>query len=222
MKKAFTIIELLVVTGIISLLASIIVPVLARVRTTARVLVVNMELRDIGLALDMYTRNNKLENDGDNQNYPPTRADCWDRDNMYQLPKELVECGYLPKPSTQGWVSTGIEDRFNKGRTYKYQAVGDIIKNFGQVQKNKSWLIVPPKFPAFEGEPETDKIYFDPEKSPVKWAIYSLGPNFDHVEMGNLHYPVPRRSWYDESKQKGVIVRMKLKNGSQIGTFTEN
>jgi len=37
--------------------------------------------------------------------------------------------------------------------------------------------------------------------------------------MRELNYPVPRETWYDRKTKEGVIVRMRLKNGWQIGSF---
>ena len=92
MKKAFTLVELLVVISIIALLMGILLPSLSQARLQAKIVAVNVELRQIGLALECYYF--------DNEKYPPTREDCHTgalKDHLYQLPKELAEGGYLPE-----------------------------------------------------------------------------------------------------------------------------
>ena len=209
MKRAFTLIELLVVIVIIVLLMGILLPVLGRAREQAKVVAVNAELRQIGLALDSYS----IENNGQ---CPPTRVDCMVKENYYQLPRELVTNGFLPRPPDDNtWRSTRIYDRFNREYTYKYIAVGDLIVNRGYIEKQYLW--VPDGFPY--NEKNTGEKYNDPEKSPVRWVIYSLGPKFDLYKMKRMHYPVPRKAWYSPKMRSGVVTRMRLKKGRHIGSF---
>ncbi len=84
MKRGFTLIELLVVISIIALLMGILLPVMGRARLQAKVVAVNAELREIGMALEAYS----FDND---DKYPPTRVDCMLGGHFYQLPLELVE-----------------------------------------------------------------------------------------------------------------------------------
>ncbi len=67
MKRAFTLIELLVVIAIIALLMGILLPVMGKARLQAKIVTVNAELRDIGLALEAYSLDN-------NDKYPPTQS----------------------------------------------------------------------------------------------------------------------------------------------------
>jgi hypothetical protein len=39
--------------------------------------------------------------------------------------------------------------------------------------------------------------------------------------MKDLNYPVPKQTWYDPKTGTGVIVRMRLKKGRQIGSFED-
>ena len=216
-KKAFTLIELLVVIAIIALMLAILSPALSRARRQAKVLVVNSELRQIGICLDMYA----FDNGG---KFPPTRTDCnliW---QDYQLPPELVEGGYLPAPSEGAIMSTGIEDVFNSGNTYRYHSVGQLYQNGRYSSRVKASIYVPANFPSLqEGSPEMDMLYNDPAKSPVSWVIYSGGPDFDYWEQIVLNKgPVARRCWYDAAEHKGIIVRMRLRNGDHIGSFEGN
>ncbi len=210
MKRAFTLIELLVVIAIIAVLMGILLPVASRARLQAKVLAVNVELRDIGLALEAYSF------DHDSQ-YPPTRVDCMLGEHYYQLPCELTEAGYLPAPNKDTFLSTGIEDRFNPGYTYKYHSVGTLIYNRTTIVDEGAYLWVPNSFP--DNEQEEGQTYSVSNESPVSWVLYSTGPKFDIDRMREQQYPVPRATWYDPQTGQGIIVRMRLHNGNQIGTF---
>jgi len=211
-KRAYTLIELLVVIAVIALLMAILMPVMSRAREQAKIVVVNSELYNIGLALEAYFMDNE-------DKYPPTRADCMKREHFNQLPKELVEQGYLPPPPPTGtWMASKVEDKFNKGYTYKYCSVGEIILDRNKIHPViKATLWIPDGFP--DEEREDGKLYDDPASSPVTWVLYSHGPRFDYNEMGNLHYPVPTETWYNPKTRKGIITRMRLKNGRHIGSF---
>lgn len=235
MKRGFTLIELLVVISIIALLLGILMPALSRAREQAKISVVDMELRQIGLALEMYFENN--------QKYPPTQEDCISgklTDHLYQLPKALAKSNYLPsKPKTDA-MSTIMEDRFNRGHTYKYRSVGEVIKDRDYIDKYiwaKLWI--PNNFPESssinpnEGwlrpDPNESKQYSKDKSSfsllsPVSWVVFSLGPRFSdewiEEKLGfENRYPVPKELWYTPKQRRGFIVRMRLKNGVQIGSF---
>lgn len=210
MKRAFTLIELLVVIAIIAVLMGILLPVMGRSRLQARILAVNAELRQIGLALESYSYDH-------DKRFPPTRVDCMLGGHFYQLPMELVETGYLPKPHEESFMAAGIEDCFNPGYTYKYRAVGDLLYNRTTFVDKGSQLWIPDGFPY--NELETGASYNDPRESPVTWVLYSEGPRFDIDRMRELNYPVPSNTWYDPKTRSGVIVRVRLKNGTQIGSF---
>jgi prepilin-type N-terminal cleavage/methylation domain-containing protein len=210
MRRAFTLIELLAVVAIVAVLLGILLPVTGRARLQARVLVVNAELRDIALALEAYS----FDHD---EKYPPTRVDCMLGGHFYQLPCELTECGYLPKPAPDSFMAAGIEDRFNRGYTYKYRSVGTLIYNRTYVVEDGAWLYVPDHFP--DGEQPEGQTYSNITKSPVRWVLYSQGPRFDDAQMKEMQYPVPRATWFDPQKGSGVIVRMRLRNGHEIGSF---
>ena len=210
MKRGFTLIELLVVISIIALLMGILLPVMGRARLQAKVVAVNAELREIGMALEAYSFDNE-------DKYPPTRVDCMLGGHFYQLPVELVESGYLPAPPSDTFMAAGIEDRFNRGYTYKYRSVGELIYNRTIIMQDGSYLWVPDGFP--DNEKEEGDTYYNLKESPVSWVVYSEGPKFDLNGMKELNYPLPKQTWYDPKTGTGVIVRLRLKKGRQIGSF---
>ncbi len=212
MRRGYTLIEVLVVVAIVTLILGILLPVTARARLQAQILTVNAELRDIGLALEAYS----FDHDG---KYPPVRVDCMLGGHFYQLPEELVRCGYLPAPPTDSFMAAGIEDRFNRGYTYKYRTVGTLIYNRTTLVDEGAYLWVPDGFP--DNEQEQGQTYSGLAESPVSWVVYSEGPNFDLNRMKEMLYPVPRGTWYNAQTNTGVVVRMRLRSGRQIGSFEE-
>ena len=212
MKRGFSLMELLVVTAIITLVLGILIPATGRARLQAKVLAVNAELREIGLALEAYS----FDHEG---KYPPTRVDCMLGGHFYQLPEELVASGYLPAPPSDSFMAAGIEDRFNRGYTYKYRTVGTLIYNRTTVVEEGAYLWVPDGFP--DNEQTEGQTFSNLKESPVSWVLYSEGPRFDIDRMKEMLYPVPRDTWYSPQTGQGVIVRVRLKNGHQLGSFEE-
>ncbi len=211
-KKGFTLIELLTVIAIITLLISIMMPAFSRAKMQCRILTVNSDLKQIGLALETYA----LNNDGQ---YPPTRQDCQDGKHTAQIPDELVDGGYLGNAKINNGMSSDMQDPFNPDCTYKYMAVGEIIVDRGKISNvQKSELWVPDGFP--NSPSETGRYYSDPRKSPVTWVTFSNGPQYDPIRMKQLHYPVPKQTWYDSDNRAGLLVRMRLLKGDHIGTFS--
>lgn len=218
-KQGLTLVELLIVIGIIALLTGIFVPSMAQARLQAKILAVNSDLRQIGLALECYYL--------DCREYPPTREDCnlgTLVDHLYQMPVQLTEGGYLPQAGENDTMATVMEDRFNRGHTYKYRSVGECIRDRDTIDKwIKSSLWVPQGFPANNSTVEEDGQWYDELKdSPVRWALFSLGPKFDESWLdGQLEnrYPASKEVWFHPARRQGLLVRLRLKNGNEIGSF---
>ena len=214
-KKAFTLIELLTVIGIVALLIAVLIPSLAIARERSKILVVNAELSNIGLALEAYAMQNKGV-------YPPTRADCNEetRKHWWALPRELAEQNYLPK-GTQGLaVFSSIEDKFNRGCTYKYVAVGKRLDYTGSPGTQR--LMIPQGFPLSVPEPYRYISYSDPAKSPVTWCLFSVGPRFDENNSVRDGFPVDKKFWFSSQKKSGIIMRLRTRKGEFLGSFEGN
>ncbi len=87
-RAAFTLIELLVVIAIISILASLLLPALAKARSAARKAACKSQLRQYGLALAMYSEDNRsyprlLETDLDPNGGPELLFSWQQRLRMY-------------------------------------------------------------------------------------------------------------------------------------------
>ncbi len=211
--RGFTLIELLVVVSIIALLLAVLLPGLGRARQQAKIVAVHAELAQIGLALEMYM-------DDQQGKSPPTRQDCALGWEDHQLPPELVAGKYLPDAPGHSGMSAGMEDRFKAGVTYKYWSVGELYQNGRYMPFIKAGLSVPRGFPELNGAVEEDIYYTERSESPVSWIIYSSGLNYDEWEtLKVLNGPVARRCWYDVSRQKGILTRVRLKKGRHVGTF---
>jgi prepilin-type N-terminal cleavage/methylation domain-containing protein len=205
-RRAFTLIELLVVIAIISILASLLLPALARAKEKAKVARVHAELRGIGLGLDMYASDHEGQ-------LPPVRVNCNSdlATHWCQLPIELSRDRYLPRGSDAG-REANMEDLFDPGHTYKYAAPGLQLLN-GEPMGNYA-LWIPESFPEMHGI--TGKYHSDPKSSPVRWAVWSLGPRPNSKRSQGAHAPLSGESWYRRTGADGVIVRYADRIGTQF------
>jgi len=203
---AFTLVELLVVMGIIAMLAGLLLPALAGAREKAKVVRVHAELYGIGLALEMYSADHAGK-------LPPVRVNC-NSDLMThwcELPIELANEHYLPHRN-QGGLEADLEDVFNPGHTYKYAAPGPELLN-GRAAGNYS-LWVPTNAPPDMAGGGT--YFTNPKISPVRWVVWSLGPQPASRKTLSTYAPMSSDSWYCRTGDSGVIVRFAGQDGSQF------
>ena len=206
--QGFTLVELLVVIAIIAVLASLLLPALARAKEKAKVAKVHAELYGVGLALEMYADDHEGQ-------LPPVRVNC-NSDfftHWCQFPVELAQEGYLARGDQPG-MAANMEDVFNPGHTYKYATPGPQILNDSPGGNYKLW--VPNDFP--ECASTSGKYYSSQTDSPVRWVLWSLGPIPDSDKAQDARAPIASRSWYRKAGDGGVIARMATRDGMQFKT----
>jgi prepilin-type N-terminal cleavage/methylation domain-containing protein/prepilin-type processing-associated H-X9-DG protein len=105
-KKGFTLVELLVVIAIIAILAAMLLPALAKARQAAWASNCRANLKQLGIAVFMYTNANS-------EWFPPGRGGTWNINltNCYvQAVAQYMEIGrYIP---TQAGIPAGIDDKY--------------------------------------------------------------------------------------------------------------
>jgi prepilin-type N-terminal cleavage/methylation domain-containing protein len=200
----FTLLELLVVVGIMSLLMAMLLPGLGAARERAQVVKAHAELRGIGLALEMYA----MQQGG---KYPPVRVNCNTdlHEHWCQLPVELADGGYVPR-GPDGGLAACIEDEFNPGHSYKYAAPGPGLINGDPGYDHEMW--VPDDFP--ECRSAEGRCYSDVRTAPVAWAVWTLGPRPGRVKSQSPYAPLKGSTWYTHTRDTGVVVHFADRKGS--------
>jgi len=219
-RRAFTLVELLVVTSILALLLALLMPGLRAARMRARMVAVHSDLRQITLALDAYALSCQ-------DRVPPTRVACG-TDVNYQLPIELAQERFLA-PAPSAIPQADLRDRFDSRRTYQYVAPGAIYQNGtlfdkpDQPWKPRSKIWVPDDFPTCaEEEGRYYHNFADEPVSPVTYAVWSAGPNpaakkFPRQMASDVvddsRFPLPRSYWMTRSLGDGLITHFRARNG---------
>lgn len=116
-RRAFTLVELLVVIGIIAVLISILLPALSRARKQANLVQCGSNMRQVSMALIMYIQDNKGR-------FPP--AGLPPLTGIYPRgwwwANELVRQGYIKTPSINVYKktpSTTSEKQFNRANPFR-------------------------------------------------------------------------------------------------------
>ena len=208
-SRGFTLIELLVVIAILALLVGLLLPSLARAKASARFVAAHAELRGLTLALSLYRQAN-------NEDLPPTRASCSYR-QANELPVELAQGAYLPGWKQDGLSGVAAPDLYCPSQSYRYLAVGDIIANESTLIRNGSGMWIPRDWPDGASKP---LIYHtDPTRSPVRYAVWSVGPGYRPEQTSAPaglfpgHAPMPKEFWSPDAQTPGLIVHYQTKDG---------
>ena len=196
----FSLVELLVVISVITILASLLVVAVKNARLKAKVVKVHGELKSLADGIEMYYNDYEI--------YPPARSGCVETQHHHEYSIEVVK---------QRYVDVLPKDIFNTGPKYKYVAPGPGWVYGFPGQPIRIW--VPKDYPDYQGENNdkgTDRDYWSQSKSPVKWALWSVGPYgaLPFWESTAEQVPVPKRTWYEPGKPK------KSEQGTVFGVIT--
>lgn len=199
-RRAFSLIELLVVLAVLSMILALALPALAAARLRARLARVHADLRSIDQALAFYLQDH-------NNQLPPTRASCSSR-IAYELPVELALGGYLPMGTNPaGFPAPRMPDPFrDDGQSYLYRAPGPAIFNESTLLENGSMLWVPQDFPLCQSD--LGRYFDNTRDSPARYAIWSIGPdpNSPRFARQPARIPLPRQFWFQPDGVSGGVI----------------
>jgi hypothetical protein len=128
------------------------------------------------------------------------------------MPVELSP--YFPQGQKNSVDVVALYDPFDDGETYRYRAVGAMIMNEATIVPDGASLWVPDGLPDDDEDTTAGEYYYDSEKSPVRYAVWSVGPNPESSKFdipGRL--PLPRKYWLLPGQSEGVIVHYQAAGG---------
>ncbi len=180
-RRAFTLIELLIVVAIIAILAAIALPNLLEAQTRSKVSRAEADMRSIAVALESYRVDN---NNYPAENYPSPLLEnvdgTWALPNLIKLRPLSTPVAYIT--SMPGDPFASLQDPLNhfSPPTYHYAALNDPLY---------------PSHPFFSGK--------NPEHRTMEWIMQSNGPDRTPVS-----WQFPRYDATNGTTSDGNILRM--------------
>ncbi len=208
-KKAFTLLELLIVVAVIGILASIAVPNFLQAQVRSKISAAKAQIHACRNALEAYRI--------DLNALPPTRYFCLalggeSAKKYFELPKELTTpTAYLSSRPLDPFYTFPGASHEAPGQSIKYRKPG-----FGYFNNmpTEEGIWVPRSFPLDDG----DYIFYNnasqenpSSKSPVEYGLWSIGPIPKEEISMNMYEPVPSHTWYSPSNgviSMGIIVQL--------------
>jgi len=211
-SRAFTLVELLVVIGIMALLISILLPSIVRARKQARALVCASNIRQIGVSLFAYAAENKgkfppnLYDDPPGQFWftvPIAGPSLWDKAN--------VKGGFLSCPEEDGvrrsysmnvWMSSGIDGWINPpdapvgelwGISRQSSKVMLIVEAYSTLEGDTSGR-VSPEIVGYYGSTPGKRFGVDGGIGPIvggPWGMLNCELDFSRHRSANLSVKGP-------------------------------
>ncbi|MFT3788382.1 MAG: prepilin-type N-terminal cleavage/methylation domain-containing protein [Tepidisphaeraceae bacterium] len=165
-SRAFTLVELLVVIGIIALLISILLPALGAARRAANTVKCGAALREIGSAMRLYAN--------DNKGFYPAAMLLLGANKSYEINRVMYYNGTAPSVQTGITLSTGNIYWYDFLAKYITQVrTGAAANDQGQLKRTIFWAC-----PEWSGYPTNGSAIADPAMIQTGYGM-NTNPGFD-------------------------------------------